>query len=137
MFESRPIGGGVKLRFSATLENIDRGAEELDRLLRDRGNDSLRFALNVGLREALLNSVIHGSHEDCRQTVSCRFTLADDCLVIEISDEGAGFDWRTLPTIPPDGCAERGRGLSIISAFFDEFRYNEKGNCVILTKRLI
>jgi anti-sigma regulatory factor (Ser/Thr protein kinase) len=65
-----------------------------------------------------------------------RFTCVPGKLEIRIKDEGDGFDIKSLPS-PADTdqlMKLHGRGILITSAYFDELRYNAKGNMVTLTK---
>src|ERR1700743_102080 len=52
------------------------------------------FSAELLLREALTNSVLHGSSGDPRKRISCSLRAKPDRLIIAIQDEGEGFDWR-------------------------------------------
>lgn len=57
---------------------------------------------------------------------------------IVVRYEGAGFDWRHEPDPmdPKNLLREHGRGLLIVSLQVDSLRFNERGNEVIMVKRL-
>jgi serine/threonine-protein kinase RsbW len=96
-----------------------------------------RFATRLALEEALVNAVKHGNQCDPTRRVDIRYRVTDDEAVIEITDEGNGFD----PNDVPDPCAvenmERscGRGVFLIRHYMTWVRYNDRGNCVTMGKR--
>jgi len=121
-----------------------------------------RFKVSIALEEALLNAIIHGNlevsselrergddsfeqliEERCssalyghRQvTVDCRLTREFATFVI--TDEGPGFDVRSVPDPTDPDYLERpcGRGLLLMRSFMDEVRYSDRGNSVTLVKR--
>lgn len=55
-------------------------------------------------------------------------------LIFTITDQGRGFDYRSLPDPTEMGHALHGRGILIARVHMDEMRYNQKGNQVTLTK---
>ena len=62
--------------------------------------------------------------------------LDDSTLVMEIEDEGDGFDWNGATDKEPDITEDHGRGISIMTHYFSEFRYNASGTKLTLIKRL-
>ena len=67
-------------------------------------------------------------------TVKAQFESNSVC--IKIVDVGAGFDWKQQRPATTE-LDPSGRGLRIISRFFDEVIYNEKGNEQTLVKRTV
>ena len=68
---------------------------------------------------------------------------ARDRIVVEIIDQGAGFDFDSQTLVAPDAyldeARERGLGMYIIRRFVDEVAYERgtpAGNCLRLTKLL-
>jgi len=61
--------------------------------------------VEIALREALANAIVHGSHEDPRKHVhvTCR------CVSIAVKDEGQGFDIKIKIEDPtsPENVGER------------------------------
>jgi DNA-binding response OmpR family regulator len=54
---------------------------------------------------------------------------------ITIEDEGAGFDWRSLPHLQAESLLHfSGRGIFLTRIYFDEVIYNNRGNRVTLIK---
>lgn len=128
---------GIELRFSATLENIDRVAEETKRFVRRMDVEEHTFDVFLVMREALVNAVIHGSGGDGRKIVSCALRLEDGTLIMEIEDEGEGFDWRGCLAESPDPNSDCGRGLGIMKEYCADVKFNDKGNRLVMRKRLL
>jgi serine/threonine-protein kinase RsbW len=91
------------------------------------------FAAELLLREALNNAVLHGCHQNPLLSFSCRLIISGRELIIEVSDEGTGFDWRRKLKDRPAHSDESGRGLSIYAIYANSIKFNESGNCVTLT----
>jgi serine/threonine-protein kinase RsbW len=92
--------------------------------------------VEIALREALANAIIHGNHEDPRKHiyVSCRCELYE--LSISVRDEGQGFDINKLPdpTSPENIKSDHGRGIYMMKASMDEVRFEEAGTVVHMRK---
>lgn len=121
-------------------ENLD----DIDRTVALVGKETERwapgfgsFGLLLGLREALTNAVVHGNHSDPAKTVLCVVKFDHSSVVMEISDQGEGFDWKNSPDSFPDPTVPGHRGLGIMRTFFDTCRYNEEGNKILLTKHFL
>ena len=93
------------------------------------------FNIILGIREALINAVIHGSGMDEKKIVKFGLKYGEKNLFIKIEDEGEGFNWRKRKKKPPL-TKESGRGMAIMKNCFEEVKYNKKGNCVVLKCRV-
>jgi serine/threonine-protein kinase RsbW len=102
-----------------------------------RVTDGSELDIEIALREALLNAVIHGNREDpCKHvhlTVRCS---ADGEVWLAIQDEGAGFDSRCIPdpTAPELRMSSHGRGIYLMRALMDEVSFEEDGAVVHMRK---
>jgi serine/threonine-protein kinase RsbW len=134
MFQLSHTRNGFHVSFAATLENIDRVAQEAKKLLSTNHIEQHIFDVSLVLREGLMNAVINGSNLDAENRVALSLTLDDDILVIEIEDNGNGFDWRKRVGKIPTPESESGRGLAIMGLYCDSVQYNDKGNKVTLKK---
>jgi serine/threonine-protein kinase RsbW len=105
---------------------------------------ALRFsrrhlALNVpvALTEALSNAILRGNLDDVAKSVRVRADVNTFRLVLEVRDEGAGFDLERCtedPTTPANLLREDGRGLFLMRRLMDRVeRFNDGGNVVRLT----
>ena len=73
----------------------------------------------LALTEATSNSVRHAYVDDGDGVVEISYELLADRLVIEVTDEGAGFDPAETEG-PPEDLSEGGLGIAIIRAIADE-----------------
>lgn len=98
-------------------------------------------ALNVpvALSEALSNAILRGNEENPDKAVRVRVRASRDAMVLEIHDQGDGFDLDASTHDPADPAnleREDGRGLFLMRALMDEVeRYDDDGNVVRLTLR--
>lgn len=102
---------------------------------------TLGVRFQVALTEALSNAIICGNGEDARKEVRVRVELRDDAVIVEVEDEGQGFDLEACtadPTTPENLEREDGRGLFLMRALVDRVenfraRGRNHGNVVRLT----
>ena len=82
--------------------------------------------LKLAVTEACTNSVRHG-YPGGEGTVDIVYELQPDRLVVEVADDGPGFD--AVGDRPNDeNLAEGGLGIAIIRAVSDEFEAGERAN---------
>lgn len=94
--------------------------------------------LKLAITEACSNSIRH-AYDDAQDAALSRvyvtYDMRPDRLVVEVRDEGRGFDYEGANT---DELPEGGLGISIIRAVCDEFevvsRRGEAGAVLRLTK---
>ena len=126
----------LTITFSAQLEHVDRAADETKRFLASFGLDRQSFNVTLGLREALNNAVMRGCNKNRKKNVTYNLRYETDRLIMEVEDEGDGFDWQRYLGKEPPVLAESGRGLPIMEQYFEMIWFNEKGNKVVLVKFL-
>jgi|GEM_PF-1420195 len=100
--------------------------------------DGTEVDIEVALREALLNAVIHGNREDPGKYVYLRVRCrADGEVSMAIRDEGAGFEIDSVPdpTAPENRMSTHGRGIYLMRALMDEVAFEEGGTVVHMRKR--
>jgi anti-sigma regulatory factor (Ser/Thr protein kinase) len=84
--------------------------------------------------EAVTNAATHGSPLGAANSIAVVVSTYADRLVIDVTDEGNGFD-DGAPCCMPDTSSRRGRGLALMRALMDEVRLeNAEGGRVTLTK---
>jgi serine/threonine-protein kinase RsbW len=94
------------------------------------------FAIHLAAEEAIVNAIVHGNRLDPEKRVAVVCEVTVTRVMIEVSDEGDGFD----PGQVPDCTAEdrldvpSGRGVMLMRSFMTRIEYNAKGNAVILEK---
>ena len=82
-------------------------------------SDELLADLKLALTEAASNSVRHAYGDQDVGVVEISYELLPDRLVIEVTDEGEGFDPADAEG-PPDELSEGGLGIAIIRAIADD-----------------
>ncbi len=86
--------------------------------------------VELALREALANAVVHGGRSDTTKWVQlCVACDESHGLLIVIRDPGSGFDPRTIPS-PVQGqniYSSHGRGIFLINQLMDEVRFERGG----------
>jgi serine/threonine-protein kinase RsbW len=116
----------VRLRIPAKPEYITLVRLALSGLSRLRPLDPETLGdLKLAVTEACSNSVRHGYGNGREGTVQVSYELQPDRLVVEVVDDGPGFD--------PDGSFARGEdlsegglGIAIIRSIADEFEAGER-----------
>ena len=82
--------------------------------------------LKLAVTEACTNSVRHG-YDDGEGTVEVVYELRSDRLVVEVADDGPGFD-AAGDRPAGDRLAEGGLGIAIIRALSDEFEAGKQAD---------
>ena len=94
--------------------------------------------IEIALREALENAVIHGNHQDPRKHVFVSWRCQAGVEVsIMVRDEGQGFDSNALPDPTAPGAIEssHGRGIYLMKALMDDVRFEDGGTIVHMRKK--
>jgi len=97
--------------------------------------ESALFDIKVALGEALANAIRHGSPPDETGRVKVRIVAYDDRVILEVMDNGAGFDGRHVSS--DDLYAPNGRGIMFMRALMDRVEFEASpigGTLVRLTK---
>ncbi|HMC70878.1 MAG TPA: ATP-binding protein, partial [Mycobacteriales bacterium] len=110
----------VRLTIPARAEYITLCRLALTGIARVRSlSDELLADLKLALTEAASNSVRHAYGDDHAGVVEISYELLPDRLVIEVTDEGGGFDLAETQGAPEE-LSEGGLGIAIIRAIADE-----------------
>ncbi len=116
------------------LRKIEGSVEELMEKAQEVGFDSdrLRLNLRVCVTEALANAMLYGNCRDPRKCVRVEAHLSPECISVEVTDEGRGFNPDTVidPTLPANRLRAGGRGLFLIRKLMDQVEFNERGNSI-------
>lgn len=119
---------------SATLDNVDRAAQDATDFLLGLGLGYECFGAILSMREAMYNAVLHGSGQDASKLVRCRMSVCDGELALAVEDQGPGFDWESCSLEPPNPHETGGRGLSIMKSYFPRIEFKGSGNRVEMHK---
>jgi serine/threonine-protein kinase RsbW len=95
--------------------------------------------VEIALREALTNAVLHGNMHDIQKKVhlSCCIHPGRE-LSIVVRDEGSGFDPSEVPnpTAIENLHCEAGRGILLMNVLMDDVRFERGGTEVHLLRRV-
>jgi serine/threonine-protein kinase RsbW len=95
--------------------------------------------IELAMREALANAIIHGNRQDPKKRVAVRaYCQPDRGLLMVIDDEGSGFNPAKVPNPTGAECLleTHGRGLFMMRRLMDRVRISRKGRRITLVKRL-
>jgi serine/threonine-protein kinase RsbW len=119
-------GPSVRLRIPAKAEYITLVRLALSGLSRLRPLDEETLGdLKLAVTEACSNSVRHGYGNGRDGVVEISYELQPDRLVVEVVDDGPGFD-PELARRRDEELGEGGLGIAIIRAVADEFEAGER-----------
>jgi serine/threonine-protein kinase RsbW len=129
----------LDLRFPSDVQQIEGIVAQVVHRCREAHFNGRQLNLNVpvALTEALSNAILRGNGEDAAKHVRVRADVSEIRLVVEVEDEGDGFDLEACtqdPTTFENLAREDGRGLFLMRSLMDEVeRYRGSGNVVRLT----
>jgi serine/threonine-protein kinase RsbW len=88
-------------------------------------SDEAAFGIDMAVREAVTNAVLHGNHQDEEKTVDITLKSLPDAVEISVHDQGPGFN----PDEVPDPTAQEnilkasGRGIFFMRTFMDDVNW--------------
>lgn len=100
--------------------------------LGSRVNSEHLFGIELVARELMVNAIRHGNFNDSRRQVRLDVLIRSGYLLIRVTDEGSGFNWKKkiieTGSKPADERKPNGRGLQIARLFATKIIYNRTGN---------
>jgi serine/threonine-protein kinase RsbW len=131
----------VELNLPSRLASIDEAAAAVADAARRLGfDDDARFGIEMAVREAVTNAVLHGNRQDESVPVEVGVREAGAEMVVTVRDRGAGFDPSGVadPTAAENLLKANGRGILFMRNFMDDVRWEphpEGGTVVRMTKK--
>ena len=114
----------------------------VDRLMRlikrSRCVPGEEFDIELALREALDNAVVHGNQENPQAKVHVRFRChPGNEISIVVTDQGKGFDFEKFVGngVTSEPASEHGRGIQLMKAYMDDVHFERGGSEVHMRKR--
>ena len=116
----------TELKFPSRVDSIAEAAAAAAEIGRRAGfaEDAL-FGIDMAVREAVTNAVLHGNRQDETKRVEVGFRDSQSGLVITVRDRGEGFEPSEVadPTDPQNLLKASGRGILFIRTFMDDVRW--------------
>jgi serine/threonine-protein kinase RsbW len=113
----------TELRFPSRIEAVNEAAAAVAEFLNRLGiGEDIAFGIDMAVREAVTNAVIHGNKLDDAKEVELRLRNTPEIFEISVHDQGSGFN----PNDVPDPTSEEnilktsGRGIFFMRNFMDE-----------------
>lgn len=100
--------------------------------------DGYDHNIELALREALANAIVHGCNGDASKKVECSVICEGSSeIVIIVRDPGEGFMPEAVPSplVGENVYSEHGRGIYLINQLMDEVRFEAKGAEIQMRKR--
>ncbi len=117
-------------------DDIARVQQQILEVLEGLGYDrAARFAVRTALDEAVSNATRHGNNDDPTRTVTIQYAADPASVVIDVQDEGLGFEPRSVPdpTLPENVDIPSGRGIMLMKVYMTEVEFRAPGNRVRMT----
>lgn len=96
------------------------------------------FEVEIAVREALANAIVHGCKKDPGKTVQvCVACDESRGMLIVVRDPGDGFNPAAVqsPLMGQNLFSEHGRGIYLINELMDEVRFERGGTEIHMVKR--
>lgn len=102
--------------------------------------DETAFGVDMAVREAVTNAVLHGNREDESKTVKVTCITSSKAIEITVRDMGEGFTVENVPdpTDVQNLMKTSGRGIFLMRTFMDqvEWKHHSDGGTVVrMTKK--
>lgn len=119
---------------------IERTAAKIARLIEKSRCWDETETVDLALREALANAIVHGNHSDPATSVRICVGIEPDCnVLIIVKDAGSGFDLSQLPN-PVFGenvLRAHGRGIFLLNHLMEDVKYRfDHGTAIYMRRKL-
>ena len=132
----------TELRFASRIEAVEQAATAVSEFLSRAGvSEDVIFGIDMAVREAITNAVVHGNKLDETKFAEISLKTSPGIFEIAVHDQGKGFN----PSDIPDPTQEEnilktsGRGIFFMRNFMDEVEWTVNphgGTTVRMLKRL-
>jgi serine/threonine-protein kinase RsbW len=131
----------TELSLPSRIETVATAAAAVAEFIGRSGvSDDAAFGIDMAIREAVTNAVLHGNHQDENKTVDIVLKSSPDAVEISVHDQGPGFNPEDVPdpTAQENIMKTSGRGIFFMRTFMDEVNWlirPEGGTTVRMLKR--
>lgn len=118
----------TELTLPSRIESVEEAAVSIGRILSRSGvNEEVTFGVDMAVREAVTNAVLHGNKQAEGKFVHVHVTTKTSPNSVEISvdDEGEGFDPKDVPnpTESENIMKTSGRGIFFMRTFMNDVEW--------------
>jgi serine/threonine-protein kinase RsbW len=131
----------TELSLPSRIETVAAAAAAVGEFISRSGiSDDAVFGIDMAVREAVTNAVVHGNRQDEKKTVDIVLKSSPDAVEISVHDQGPGFNPEDVPdpTAKENILKTSGRGIFFMRTFMDEVDWSirpEGGTTVRMLKR--
>ena len=131
----------TELSLPSRIETVAEAAAAVaDFVSRSGVSDDAAFGIDMAVREAVTNAVIHGNSKDEGKVIDIILKSSPEAVEISVHDQGVGFNPSEVPdpTVEENFLKTSGRGILFMRNFMDEvvwFVPPEGGTTVRMLKR--
>jgi serine/threonine-protein kinase RsbW len=115
--------GTAELKFPSRIETVGEAAAAVSEFMNRIGiAEDVAFGVDMAVREAVTNAVIHGNKLDDAKVVELKLRNTPAVFEITVHDQGCGFNPNDVPDPTKDENILRssGRGIFFMRNFMDE-----------------
>jgi serine/threonine-protein kinase RsbW len=113
----------TELRFPSRIEAVDEAAAAVSEFVNRLGlSEDVAFGVDMAVREAVTNAVVHGNKLDEAKLVELTLRNSPEVFEIRVHDQGSGFNPNEVPDPTKDENILRtsGRGIFFMRNFMDQ-----------------
>lgn len=132
----------TELKFPSRVEAVGEAAAAVSEFINRLGiPEDVAFGVDMAVREAVTNAVVHGNKLDNAKVVGLKLRNTPEVLEITVHDQGTGFNPNDIPdpTKEENILKTSGRGIFFMRNFMDEVVWlpdPQGGTKVRMTKKL-
>jgi serine/threonine-protein kinase RsbW len=128
-----------QISINSSVENLAYVEKEIEHVFETLdGKDDLFGNVLIAVTEAVNNAIRYGNSEDVTKTVRIGFSQLNNELIVNVHDEGEGFDYDALPDPTDPNNLEKlnGRGIYLMRHLSDNLTFSNKGSSVEMIFKL-
>jgi serine/threonine-protein kinase RsbW len=127
------------IKFSSELRNLTLVERLVDKISEKyKINPDLYGNILISITEACNNAIVHGNRLNSEKSVEVKFEYENKLLIVNVSDEGEGFNFNNLPDPTNSENIEKldGRGIFLIKNLADSVEFFNNGKQIKMTFNL-
>ena len=117
----------TELSLPSRIETVEKAASAVaDFVDRSGISEVAAYGIDMAVREAVTNAVVHGNQEDERKAVELTLKSLPEAVEITVQDHGEGFNPEEVPdpTEEENILKASGRGIFFMRTFMDEVTWS-------------